>query len=229
MAKNYEFWNKLKFFEQFCLVNYNAYKSASTHNSKIVANSKKDAQIWSYIHARTQENSRQVFFDLLDVKAPSTLPPSEPDSRPQSGTPPKEESEASSFDMVEQPDTQPDIQSDAQLAGLMGSSEGDFPDLTSQVEQINVAEAEIPDAPEVESPETGVDLRSGFWTNKSLNFRSLEKSQKSPISIPTDSLDGTLASALIEADFDKAVSHCLKNGRHADALIIARLGTIGID
>ena len=102
-----------------------------------------------------------MFFDLLDIKAPAT-PPSEPDSRPQSGTPPKEESEASSFDMVEQPDTQPDIQSDAQLAGLMGSSEGDFPDLTAQVEQINVAEAEIPDAPEVESAEPGVDLRFGF-------------------------------------------------------------------
>ena len=106
---------------------------------------------------------------MLGVKAPPTPPPSEGDSRPQSGTPPKEESEASSFDMVEQPDTQPD----AQLAGLMGSSEGDFPDLTAQVEQLNVAEAEIPPEPVAKSPEPEVDLRSGFWIYKSTGFRYL--------------------------------------------------------
>ena len=49
-----------------------------------------------------------------------------------------------------------------QLAGLMGSSEGDFPDLTAQVEQLNVAEAEIPPEPVAKSPEPEVDLRSGF-------------------------------------------------------------------
>ena len=76
--------------------------------------------------------------------------------------------------MVEQADTQPD----AQLAGLMGSSEGDFPDLTAQVEQLNVAEAEIPPEPVAKSPEPEVDLRSGFWIYKSTGFRNFKNLKK---------------------------------------------------
>ena len=87
-------------------------------------------------------------------------------------------------------------QVDNQLAGLMAGGGGDdFPDLTAQTQDLSVKTPE---------PEPQVSTE--------------------PISIPSASLDGALAEALISADFELAVENCLKNARYADALIIARLG-----
>ena len=86
-------------------------------------------------------------------------------------------------------------QVDNQLAGLMAGGD-DFPDLSAQTQNLDIK------TPEPE-PEVSTE----------------------PISIPSDSLDGALAEALISADFELAVDHCLKNARYADALIIARLGS----
>ena len=52
--------------------------------NKIESASDGDKEIWNYIHARTQSNSRDAFFNLLDV---ITLTPPEPPAEPIAPTP----------------------------------------------------------------------------------------------------------------------------------------------
>ena len=54
--------------------------------NKIESASDGDKEIWNYIHARTQSNSRDAFFNLLDVITLSPPPPAEP--VPRTPTPP---------------------------------------------------------------------------------------------------------------------------------------------
>merc|ERR1711892_336198 len=176
-----------------------------------------DGTVWKFIHARTQDNARQAFFELLKTKPPLTpttpttpIPPvveeEEVISRPGSGEPPKEASEASSFNMVDKAD---DNQPDSQLAGLMsGGGDDDFPDLTAQTDQLDLAPAPPVVEEQAKSPEPMV----------------LPPQDISPIAMPTTELDAALADALIGADFAAAVAKCLESARFAEALIIARLG-----